>query len=116
MAKLDISGRLGKEPERKTSKAGKDYATAFLIADANDANSENGWPINVAAFEDNVARLLKLTKGQRVTVAGTLSRYTTDEGKQYWNLAADEVRPGKRPQMRLSDGEGMKRWKVYERA
>jgi single-stranded DNA-binding protein len=76
-----IRGRLVADPERKLTKAGKDYAIARLSV----ADREGGehWAL-LTAFDDGAARaLLALGKGDTLVVAGELSiGVWTPEGKE----------------------------------
>ena len=64
-----IQGRLHAAPQQRTSKAGKPFATAKLIAAAGDGE---GVFINVIAFDAAaVQALLALAAGDSVSLAGT---------------------------------------------
>lgn len=64
-----IQGRLHAAPQQRTSKNGKPFVTAKLIAAAGDGESLF---INVIAFDPGaVSALLALAAGDSVAVAGT---------------------------------------------
>ena len=64
-----IQGKLFAAPTERTSKAGKPFATAKLIASAGDGESLF---VNVIAFDTAaVSALLALAAGDSVAVAGT---------------------------------------------
>jgi single-stranded DNA-binding protein len=76
-----IRGRLVADPERKLTKAGKDYATARLSV----TDREGGEHVVLAtAFDDGaVSAMLALAKGDALAVAGELSAGVwTPEGKE----------------------------------
>lgn len=64
-----IQGRLHAAPQQRTSKAGKPYCTARLIAAAGDGESLF---VNVIAFDAAaVSALLALAAGDALALAGT---------------------------------------------
>jgi single-stranded DNA-binding protein len=72
-----VAGKLWKEPEGRTSKTGKPFATAIVREGAGDAVT--WW--SVVAFADNAAELLRLKDGDVVSVSGpfTVESYIKDE-------------------------------------
>jgi len=76
-----IRGRLVADPERKTTKAGKSYATARLSVTDRDGGEHLA--LATAFDEQALTALLALAKGDAVAVAGELSvGVWTPEGKE----------------------------------
>ena len=76
-----IQGRLHAAPQQRTSKTGKPYATAKLIASAGDGESLF---VNVIAFETHtVTALLALGAGDSIALAGSITPkvWTDREGQ-----------------------------------
>jgi single-stranded DNA-binding protein len=74
-----ISGTLFREPEQRTSKAGKPFTTATLKA--KDGETAQWW--KVLAFSESVqAELMRLTDGDALSVQGGLKAetYEIDNG------------------------------------
>jgi single-stranded DNA-binding protein len=72
-----ISGKLFRDPERKTSKAGKPYAMATIKDGQGEA--ANWW--RVFAFGDEAAdELLGLRSGDAVAVSGSFKADIYDKG------------------------------------
>ena len=100
-----FTGRIGKDAEIRTTRAGKPWA-AFPVAVDTDVDSEAGtaW-VRVALFGDTVGALApRLTKAAQVYVEGrlTLRSWTDADGKARAGLsvAASLVQPmgvGRRP-------------------
>lgn len=66
-----IAGKLYGQPRQVMSKAGKPFATAKVKAAAGDGEAVF---VNVIAFDaEAVSRLLALTDGEAVALAGTLT-------------------------------------------
>jgi single-stranded DNA-binding protein len=71
------SGRLIRDPESLTSKAGTEYATATV---AVPVGTENDQFVKLIAFRDRAPELLALAKGDAVSATGTLkARGYTDK-------------------------------------
>ena len=87
-----IQGRLHAAPQQRTSKAGKPFATAKLIAAAGDGE---GVFCNLIAFEPAaVSALLALAAGDSVAVAGTATprAYLKDgEARASLDVTAQQV-------------------------
>ena len=86
-----VSGMLFREPEQRTSKAGKPFVTATLKA--KDGETAQWW--KVLAFSESVqAELMRLTDGDALSVQGGLKAETYDkEGatKLSLSVVADHV-------------------------
>ncbi len=66
-----ISGKLHAHPEQRTSKTGKTYATAKMVAAGGDGQSLF---VNCIAFEEGpVEALLALVAGDSLAVAGSIT-------------------------------------------
>lgn len=67
MMQLHLAGRLVRDPERKTSKNGKDYVQGLVVVTAGDTNTL----VTVMAFDPDLqAVLLTLKKGDSVSAVG----------------------------------------------
>jgi single stranded DNA-binding protein len=89
-------GVLGKDPELKTSKTGKAFATmnvVVTVGEADDGKDVSQW-VRVACFGETAERIAsRAKKGDRLYVEGTLTLNTwadktTGEAKSGLNLAA----------------------------
>jgi single stranded DNA-binding protein len=89
-------GMLGKDPELKTSKTGKAFATmnvVVTVGEADDCKDVSQW-VRVACFGETAERIAsRAKKGDRVYCEGTLTLNTwadktTGEAKTGLNLAA----------------------------
>ncbi len=101
-----IYGRLGRDPETRTTATGKPMAIATLAVDAtpNNAETEETVWVSVLAFGRQAEALERHRKGEMVAVTGRLtqSRWTGQDGQERTslNLIADTivssrtVRPG----------------------
>jgi single-stranded DNA-binding protein len=66
-----VSGSIFKEPQQRTSQAGKQYVVATIKAAAADNTTSDFW--SVLAFSDTAgAELLRLAVGERVALQGSL--------------------------------------------
>jgi single-stranded DNA-binding protein len=66
-----ISGALFKNPELKTSRAGKTYATASIRTASADNSAADFW--NLLIFSETVAaELMRLSEGDKLAVQGSL--------------------------------------------
>lgn len=87
-----IQGRLHAAPQQRTSKTGKPFVTAKLIASAGDAE---GVFVNVIAFDAAaVQALLALDAGDSVSLAGTATphAYLKDgEARASLDVTAQQV-------------------------
>jgi single-stranded DNA-binding protein len=82
-----LRGRLVADPERKLTKAGRDYATARLSATDREGGEHL---VLLTAFDDEAVRaLLSLGKGDALAVAGELSAGV-------WTPEGGEPRPSLR--------------------
>ena len=71
-----ISGTLFREPEQRTSKAGKPFVTATIRA--KDGDSWQWW--KVLAFQECAqAELMRLTDGDALSVQGVLKAETYEK-------------------------------------
>ena len=76
MINADIVGRLGSDPEIKTSAAGRQYCTLNVASERREKNQTGEWEsittwIRVALFSDQ-GLWQKMKKGARVVANGTL--------------------------------------------
>jgi len=86
MLSVLASGTLVRDPEQRTSAAGKPYATALMRVPAEDTDPTLA---SLIAFErDAVAALLALTRGDSLAVAGRgkLTSWTKD-GEEHHGLS-----------------------------
>jgi single-strand DNA-binding protein len=104
MARIEITGTLGKDPELKfvQGKNGEFAVAEFSIADSQSENKNGEWVDGVTVWY-RVSVLGRqaetvtdtLTKGTRVKVVGTfkVSEYTAKDGtlKQSFDIKADEI-------------------------
>jgi single-strand DNA-binding protein len=96
MLECAFTGRLGADPELKTSKTGSLY---FSISIAVTSSDETTW-IRVAVFGDRAAELApELHKGDAVYCEGRLQieRYTARDGQERvgFSVAASTLGPAK---------------------
>lgn len=78
MLTLIVSGRLVKEPQTKTTRAGNVFAVAMLATGSGDEATF----VNLAAFDESlVGRLLACHKGEELAVSGPckIGTYQTAE-------------------------------------
>ena len=92
-------GRLSADAETKTTKSGKEMATANLAVDVAPYNFEGDerptmW-LSVAAFNFQATALARCKKGGLISVSGKISQssWTTQAGETRvgWNMMADSV-------------------------
>ncbi|WP_022947140.1 single-stranded DNA-binding protein [Methylohalobius crimeensis] len=86
MIHISAYGRLGRDPETRTTKSGKSMTTARMACDATPGNSdeqETVW-IQVLAFGKQAETLAKHQKGETLAVTGRLtqSRWTGKDGEE----------------------------------
>lgn len=87
MISVLVQGTLNAEPVRRTSSAGKPFATANVRA---PAEGDEAVLCSVIAFDANaVEALLRLGKGDAVALAGTakLSHWTSKDGTERTGLS-----------------------------
>jgi len=90
-----IRGYLVRDPEKRQTKAGKDFATATVALGVRGSDAPEF--VSLAAFtEKGSKQLLSLSKGARIIASGNFQRseYTdkkTGEMKQNWQLVCDWV-------------------------
>ena len=80
MMSLHVARKLVRDPERKTSKNGKDYVQALVLVTAGDTEVL----VTAMAFDpDRQARLLDLQKGDSCSAAGagSIRAYLDKEGQ-----------------------------------
>lgn len=70
MKELTIIGNIGKDPEKRTSKAGKDFYT-FSVAAKTHSKAETEW-VEIMANGDNKV-MPYLQKGTKVLIRGSAS-------------------------------------------
>ena len=95
--RMTIIGRLGRDMEIKTTKAGKLYAKLSVATNKNrkvgDTYEEETTWHNVITFQERLVKILdgKLNKGDIVFVEGTLSigEYTDNDGVQRRSVSVD---------------------------
>ncbi len=89
---ITVTGRLGRDPEIRTTKNGKQVANLFVIADTSRKNPQTGawdktdtWSCGVTAFNDLAAACTQIGKGMLVTITGRLrhEEYATDDGQKH---------------------------------
>jgi single-stranded DNA-binding protein len=92
-----ISGTLFRDPEQRTSKAGKPFVTATMkVADGNAIS----WWKTLAFSETAQAELLRLSDGESLSAQGRLTAeiYTKDgQSRLALGVIADAVLPLRRP-------------------
>ena len=117
---ISLSGRLGRDPESRTTTGGRDMALASIAVDLSagrDADPETWW-VSLLAFGRVAAELIKHRKGNRLAIMGTLQRdhYRPRDGgedRESWTVLCDAVlgprspRPsgGRRPANGPVDGD-----------
>ncbi len=94
MNKVVLVGRLGKDPDLRTSRNGKPYCT-FSLATANWRTKETDWH-NVVCFGKTAEFIgARSAKGDVLAVSGRIANnnYTDKNGvKRYsYNIEADDV-------------------------
>lgn len=84
-ASIAAYGRLGRDPEQRTSKAGKTWASASIAVQAGDDNAL--W-LGIVAFGKAADVLLRHAKGDPISVSGRLQldRWTDSDGKEHEKL------------------------------
>lgn len=88
-----VYGRLGRDPEQRTSAAGKVWASASMAVQAGDDDAAM-W-FGVVAFGKVAETLCRHAKGDPIGVSGRLqmNRWTDREGKEHERLqiVADSI-------------------------
>jgi single-stranded DNA-binding protein len=93
-----IAGSLFREPERRTSKAGKPFVTATIRA--KDGADGNFWNI-VASSESAQSELMRLSEGEAMAVQGAMriEEYEKDGQKRVsLSIVAEHVLALRHPQ------------------
>jgi hypothetical protein len=91
-----ISGSLFKNPELKTAKSGKTYATASIrTASADNITTADFW--NLLIFSTSVQdELMRLTEGDKLAVQGS-PRFEIYNGKISRSVFVDAILPLRAP-------------------
>lgn len=91
--KMMIIGRLGGDPVQRETTNGK-LVTSFSVAtDAGWGDKKRTQWFNVSAWGKLAETCSQyLQKGRMVYVEGSMESNKGNEGKEYWNLNANEVR------------------------
>lgn len=92
-----IHGRLGSDPEQKTTASGKEMVRASIAVDVTGHNAEGEeslW-ISVLAFGRVAEQLARAARGETLAAMGKLTRgrFTGRDGqeRESWTLLADAV-------------------------
>lgn len=105
MNRILLIGRLGKDPEIRTTTTGKNYATFSLAVNkrikSSDGSQDSDW-FNVKVWGQKAEYVNNyLTKGRLVSVEGRMEsrKYTDQQGmsREIWEVTADEVNGLDRP-------------------
>jgi single-stranded DNA-binding protein len=90
-----VSGSLFKNPELKTSRAGKTYATASIRTSSVDNSAADFW--NLLIFSETVAaELMRLTEGDKLAVQGSV-KLELYNGKISRTVFVDHILPLRAP-------------------
>jgi single-stranded DNA-binding protein len=90
-----ISGSLFKNPELKTSKAGKTYATTSIRTSSADNSAADFW--NLLVFSETVAaELMRLSEGDKLAAQGSL-KLEIYNGKINRTVFVDAILPLRAP-------------------
>jgi hypothetical protein len=90
-----VSGSLFRNPELKTSKSGKPYATASIRTASADNASADFW--NLLVFGTSVQEeLMRLTEGEKLSVQGSL-KLELYNGKISRSVFVDAILPLRAP-------------------
>lgn len=103
MANITFAGRIGKDPELKTSQAGKEYVRLSVAWQERQKDRTGEWVdgptmwVSVTAFGRQAGNLVaSLKKGDHVTVTGRIQpeSWSSDQGEQtVLVVTADSVAP-----------------------
>lgn len=103
-AQVACYGRLGRDPEMRTSQSGKEWCSASIAVDASLGQDDPPLWLKIVCFGRVAETLAKHQKGDLLSVSGRLevSRWTDREGKAREQLqviadtviSARTVRPG----------------------
>lgn len=103
MATMTVTGRLGKDPELKTSQAGKEYVRMSVAWQERQKDRTGEWVdgptvwLSVTAFGRQAGNIVaSLKKGDHVTVTGRIQPelWSSDQGEQtVFTVTADSVAP-----------------------
>jgi single-stranded DNA-binding protein len=100
-----ISGQLFREPEQRTSKAGKPFVTCTVRT--KDGDTSTYW--SLVAFSESVqAELMRLTAGESLSVQGgmQIGEYEKDGiRKPSFSVIADHVLALRQPSKRAGAGK-----------
>lgn len=95
-----FTGRIGKTPQMKTSKAGRPWCTFSVAVDdaeRDDADNAQATWVSIAAFGETAENIVTFEKGTRVYCEGTLrlSSWSGQDGAERTGLqlAARVVQP-----------------------
>jgi single-strand DNA-binding protein len=96
MNQINIIGRMGKDPDLKTTTSGKQVAS-FSVAVTRQFDKEKSDWFNVTVWgKDADFASRYLGKGRLVAVSGRMESREYD-GKTYWDVTADRVQGLDRP-------------------
>lgn len=103
-AQVACYGRLGRDPEMRTSQSGKEWATASIAVDASRAEGDPPLWFKIVTFGRTAEALARHAKGDLISVSGRLevNRWATQTGERREDLqiiadtivSARTVRPG----------------------
>ena len=107
MALIAISGRLGKDPSPIQTKSDKPMTAAFFIGQVdNRGEDEVTLPLNLVAFNHQAKDLMRLEKGNFLTVSGRLQGQVYN-GEVRYSIVVDSIVAAKVAQPR---GGKQKTW------
>ncbi len=92
-----VHGRLGTEPQERTTKTGTSMTSCSVVADATPGNATGSAALwfNVLAFGKVAGQLTRCRKGDMVSLSGrvTLSQWRDRDGEEHerMGLLADSV-------------------------
>jgi hypothetical protein len=90
-----VSGSLFKNPEQRTSKSGKTYATASIRTASADNSAADFW--NLLIFSETVAaELMRLSEGDKLAAQGSL-KLEIYNGKISRTVFVDAILPLRAP-------------------
>lgn len=102
MMQASIYGRLGADPQERTTKSGKPMTTARVAVEVGkDAEDPQTLWCDILAFGRSAAELAGMTKGDMVGAIGRLTRgtWTAKDGteREQWSLLADGLMATRAP-------------------
>ena len=108
---IQIIGNLGQDPDLNESGQSK-YARFSVATSESYKDAQGEWQSkttwhNVQAwssqYRDLAAKAMRLRKGNKVYVSGSMKSYKSKEGVTYWNIRANEVKLLDKPQDQPQD-------------